>query len=205
MNGSSVKSYLCGGLETVKLDELCVHPENPKEHTEEQVQQIAASIAKYGWTQPIVVDENNVILIGHGRARAAEHLKQETVQVVRRTGLTEAQKRALVAVDNQLAQQTPMDALKLEALYRKLEEDEWPMGDFGFEMTLQDAAEDYGELGVDDVDGSIKQIVILFGEEYDEVIKAYAEIAEAKPGLRDNTEIFMATLEHYEKVAVRPE
>jgi len=65
-------------FEIAKLKE---NPKNPKEHTEKQIKAIAESIKKFGFTQPILVDENNVILAGHGRTEALKKLgiKKETL------------------------------------------------------------------------------------------------------------------------------
>ena len=90
-------------IEYMKPSELIPYQKNAKMHPDDQVEHIANSINLFGWTQPIVVDENNVVVIGHGRLKAAKKLHLDTVPVIRRTDLTEEQVKALRIVDNKVA------------------------------------------------------------------------------------------------------
>jgi ParB-like chromosome segregation protein Spo0J len=76
---------------------------NSRTHTDEQVAQIAASIREFGWTNPVLLDEQDGIIAGHGRVLAARKLGAPTVPCIVLDGLTEAQKRAYVIADNKLA------------------------------------------------------------------------------------------------------
>jgi ParB-like chromosome segregation protein Spo0J len=76
---------------------------NPRTHSKRQVAQIASSIRQWGWTIPILADEDNRILAGHGRADAAELLGIRRVPVIVISGLGEAEKRALALADNKIA------------------------------------------------------------------------------------------------------
>ena len=76
---------------------------NPRTHTPEQVAQIAASIREWGWTNPILVGADNDVLAGHARLLAARQLEMSEVPVIQLGHLSEAQRRALVIADNQLA------------------------------------------------------------------------------------------------------
>jgi ParB-like chromosome segregation protein Spo0J len=76
---------------------------NPRTHSPEQVAQIAASIREWGWTNPILVDGEGGILAGHARVQAARKLRMTEVPVIVLRHLSEAQRRALVIADNQLA------------------------------------------------------------------------------------------------------
>jgi ParB-like nuclease domain len=87
---------------------------NPRTHTDAQVAQIAASICEFGWTTPVLVDDANGIIAGHGRVLAARKLGLERVPVIQLAYMTEAQKRAYVLADNQLALSAGWD----EALLR---------------------------------------------------------------------------------------
>jgi DNA modification methylase len=82
---------------------LIPFPNNARTHSDAQVAQIAASIREFSWTNPILVDEHNGIIAGHGRLLAAEKLGMREVPVIALAGLSEAQKRALVIADNKLA------------------------------------------------------------------------------------------------------
>lgn len=90
-------------VEYVNPNDLKPYAGNAKMHPEDQVEHIANSIKAFGWTQPIVVDENNVVVIGHGRLAAAKQLKLDKVPIIRRDDLTEEQTRALRIVDNKVA------------------------------------------------------------------------------------------------------
>jgi DNA modification methylase len=76
---------------------------NARTHSERQVAEIAASIREFGWTNPILVDGENGIIAGHGRLLAARKLGMQDVPVIELSGLSEAQKRALIIADNKLA------------------------------------------------------------------------------------------------------
>jgi hypothetical protein len=76
---------------------------NARTHSRKQIAQIAESIRRFGWTYPILVDENRTILAGHGRLEAANHLGLQQVPIIAITGLSEAEKRALSLADNKIA------------------------------------------------------------------------------------------------------
>lgn len=86
-----------------KVDELIPYINNARTHNDEQVSQICASINEYGFTNPILIDENNSIIAGHGRLLAAKKLKMKEVPCIVLCGLTEAQKKAYIIADNKLA------------------------------------------------------------------------------------------------------
>ena len=90
-------------IELWPVDRLRPYERNPRTHGEDQVAQLAASMVEFGFTNPILVDETNGILAGHGRLMAARQLGLAEVPVVRLEHLSEAQKRAYIIADNQLA------------------------------------------------------------------------------------------------------
>jgi DNA modification methylase len=90
-------------IELWPLEKLRPYERNPRTHSEAQVDQIAASMVEFGWTNPILIDENAGILAGHGRLLAARKLGLEDVPVIRFEHLSEAQKRAYLIADNALA------------------------------------------------------------------------------------------------------
>lgn len=75
---------------------------NPRSHSPAQVAQLAASIREWGWTIPLLIDENGQLIAGHGRLQAAQQLGIEQVPCMTARGWTDAQKRAYVIADNQL-------------------------------------------------------------------------------------------------------
>lgn len=78
------------------------YPQNTKRHTAKQVAQIAASITRFGWSQPIAVDSAGVVIIGHGRLEAAKSMGLAEVPTVVMEGLTEDEAKALRIADNKL-------------------------------------------------------------------------------------------------------
>lgn len=90
-------------IEYVQVSTLTPYARNSRTHTPQQVKQIAASIREFGFTNPVLIDEANGIIAGHGRVMAAEHLQLDTVPCVRLDYLTDVQKRAYVIADNKLA------------------------------------------------------------------------------------------------------
>lgn len=98
---------------------------NSRTHSDEQVAQIAASIRAFGFTNPVLVDEQNNLIAGHGRLLAARKLNMDQVPAIVVTGLDERKRRALVISDNKIALNAGWD---MEALQVELED---LAGDFG--------------------------------------------------------------------------
>jgi hypothetical protein len=111
----SKKQWPADNVERRKVADLVPYARNARTHSEAQVRQIAASIEEWGWTSPILVDEKNSIIAGHGRLMAADKLGLKDVPVMVATGWTEAQKKAYILADNQLALNAGWD-LDLRAL-----------------------------------------------------------------------------------------
>lgn len=90
-------------FENVPLTSLRPYGRNARHHSRKQVKAIAASVREFGFTNPILVDEGGEIIAGHGRLEAAQHLGLAIVPVIRISGLSEVQKKALRLADNKLA------------------------------------------------------------------------------------------------------
>lgn len=103
-------------IEYVGTSSLTPYARNSRTHSPQQVKQIAASIKEFGFTNPVLIDEENRIIAGHGRVMAAEHLQLVEVPCIRLGYLTETQKRAYVIADNKLALNAAWDdqMLKVE-------------------------------------------------------------------------------------------
>lgn len=114
---------------TVKVKDLIPYARNSRTHSDDQVTQIASSIREFGFTNPVIVDEQNNIIAGHGRILAANKLKIKDVPCVVVTGWTEAQKKAYVIADNKLALNAGWNDEML-----KLEFDE--LNELGFNLEL---------------------------------------------------------------------
>lgn len=92
-----------------KVDDLIPFPNNPKIHTAEQIDAIAANIARFGFDQPILIDEDDTILKGHGRQLGARKAKCALVPTIVHKGLTFEEKWAIVISDNALPAMTGFD------------------------------------------------------------------------------------------------
>jgi len=90
-------------IEHRSVGELIPYALNSRTHSESQVTQIAASIREFGFTNPLLVDEQGGIIAGHGRLMAAKKLGMAEVPTITLAGLTTAQKKAYVIADNKLA------------------------------------------------------------------------------------------------------
>ena len=127
-------------IEYLPVASLHPYERNAKQHPPEQVEHIANSIREFGFRQPLVVDAENVVVIGHGRLMAAEKLGLDTVPVVRADDLSEAQIKALRLADNK-TNESGWDFTTLEAELDELAE-EFEMSDFGFTSTDVSALDD---------------------------------------------------------------
>jgi hypothetical protein len=112
--------------------ELIPYGKNAKEHPPAQVERIANSIKRFGWQQPIVVDRNKVVIIGHGRLAAAKLLNLDKVPVKFEDDLTDAQVKALRLADNKTNESDWSENLLAEEL-AELDIDGIDMSEFGFE------------------------------------------------------------------------
>lgn len=93
-------------IERLKLNEMIAYVNNAKEHPQEQINQIKASIKEFGFNDPIAVDENNRIIEGHGRYIALQQLGFDEIEVIRLNHLTEIQKKQYIIAHNKLTMNT---------------------------------------------------------------------------------------------------
>src|SRR5215510_12564751 len=132
-------------IELWLLDKLIPYARNPRTHSDAQVAQIAASIAEFGFNNPILVDTKAGIIAGHGRLLAARKLQLQEVPVIVLDHLTEAQKRAYIIADNQLALNAGWDDELLRSELAALEDEDFNVQLIGFdgdELARLLAAED---------------------------------------------------------------
>jgi hypothetical protein len=126
---------LADRIELWPIERLRPYERNPRTHSDAQVDQIAASMVEFGWTNPILVDENAGILAGHGRLLAARKLGLAEVPVIRFEHLSEAQKRAYVLADNQIALQAGWSEELLAEELAWLRDERFDLDLIGFDAT----------------------------------------------------------------------
>src|ERR1700756_3275619 len=85
------------------IERLIPYANNPRLHSAADVERIAASILKWGWTNPVLVDEQGVLIAGHGRVSAAARLGLKSIPVIVARGWSEEEKQAYRLADNELA------------------------------------------------------------------------------------------------------
>ena len=121
----------------IKTDLLVPYNKNTKKHDKTHINNVAESIKQYGFVQPIVIDKDNVVVIGHCRLLAAKQLKMKEVPCVCVEDLTEEQVKALRIVDNKSNEsEWDFDFLPDELA-------ELDLGDFDFDFDIPDMGEDY--------------------------------------------------------------
>jgi DNA modification methylase len=103
-----------------KIGDLSTNPRNARTHSARQVREIARSIERFGFNNPVLVDEDNRIIAGHGRVAAAKSLGRQRVPTLRIDHLSEQEKRAFIIADNRLAEKAGWDreilAIELQGL-----------------------------------------------------------------------------------------
>lgn len=135
-------------IEVWPVDRLRPYARNARTHSPEQIAKIAASIAEFGFTNPILVDSEDGIIAGHGRLAAAQSLGLTEVPVIPLDHLTDAQRRALVIADNKLAELAGWDQDLLAEELAALQDDDFDLSLIGFsDEELADLLPD------DEVDG----------------------------------------------------
>src|SRR5712671_5531786 len=116
-------------VERWPIERLIPYANNPRLHSEADIDKIADAILKWGWTMPPLVDEEGVLIAGHGRVGAAAKLQLKSIPVIVARGWSEEEKRAYRLADNQLAARASWDP---EQLRNELQE----LGFAGFDLDL---------------------------------------------------------------------
>lgn len=122
-------SWPAGSSELRPIATLKLRDGNPNKHSLEQIEQISASMQRFGWTIPLLVDEEGLVIAGHGRLRAARLMGYTQAPVVVARGWSDDEKRAYVIADNQLTRNSEWDRSLLRLEVRELAAN-------GFDLTL---------------------------------------------------------------------
>lgn len=126
-------------IEYISLDNIKTYENNAKLHPAEQIEQIKKSIQEFGFNDPIAIDENNVIIEGHGRYIACKELGINEVPIIRLNELDEEHKRAYMLVHNKLTMNSDFD---IDTLNFELEEISLDMSEFGFDIPILEEDEE---------------------------------------------------------------
>jgi ParB family chromosome partitioning protein len=118
--------------------DLTKYPKNSRLHSKLQVDQIAASMREFGFTNPILIDEDGMIIAGHGRLAAAEKIGLAEVPCITLAGLTNVQKQALVIADNKLALNASWDEDLLAGELGEIASEEFDLSVIGFSAKALD-------------------------------------------------------------------
>ena len=175
-------------IKNIAVKDLIPYEKNTKRHDDVQINNVAESIRQYGFVQPIVIDKNNVVVIGHCRLLAAKKLKMEKVPCVCVDDLTEEQVKALRIVDNKSNESDWLnDILELE-----LPDVDLSAFDFDFGLDKKKGKEEIeGEVPFTEVLGEENNYIVLkFDNTVDwlqleslfdlETVKAYSSRTDGK-------------------------
>ena len=115
------------------VDSLIPYVNNSRTHSDEQVTQVASSIKEFGFTNPVLIDEDGGIIAGHGRTMAAKKLGLDQVPTITLAGLTDSQRKAYVIADNRLALNAGWDIEALSNELKHLDELDFDLDLLGFD------------------------------------------------------------------------
>ena len=166
-------------IEKISIDAIKSYENNAKLHPPEQIEQIKRSILEFGNNDPIAIDENGVIIEGHGRYEALKQLGFDEIEIIRLSHLNEQQKKAYILAHNKLTMNTGFD---FDVLNLELDNIiDFDMTDFGFELAdeapnlcdsfIDDLLEK--ELGQKEIAQDSFQITLIFPLEYKNAAEDY--------------------------------
>lgn len=127
-------------IEMLRVSALTPNPRNARKHPAKQIAQLAANIDRFGFTIPILVDQDNMILAGHGRLDAAKKLGLDQIPVIRHDFLNDAERRAFALADNRLAELSSWDEEILKSELEILFEGGFDISEIGFSTADLDFA-----------------------------------------------------------------
>ena len=122
-------------VEQLKVGDLIPYVNNSRTHSDEQVMQVASSIKEFGFTNPILIDDDGGIIAGHGRLMAAKKLGLDKVPCIRLGHLSEAQRKAYVIADNKLALNSGWDNDLLKIELMQLDSIDFDLNLIGFDLS----------------------------------------------------------------------
>ena len=183
-------------IEIVDIDEIKESNYNSRIHSEAQVEKIANSIAEFGFVNPIIIDDENEIIAGHGRFMAAKHLNLNEVPTIKLTHLTDDKKRAFIIADNKIALSGEWDYDMLKEEFDTILKSEMDIDLLGFNRKFIDSM--FKEKDADAmVVHKLKTLKINFdAEDYDTTLDSMNDIMD-KEGCVDHEEVLVRLLDFY--------
>ena len=183
-------------IEIVDIEEIKESNYNSRIHSDAQVEKIANSIEEFGFVNPIIIDEGNEIIAGHGRYTAARYLKLKEVPTIRLTHLTEDKKRAFIIADNKIALSGEWDYDMLKEEFDTILKSEMNIDLLGFNRNFIDSM--FKEKDPDAmVVHKLKTLKINFdADDYDTTLDSLNSIME-KEGSIDLEGVLVRLLDFY--------
>lgn len=175
----------------INIDKIKPYEKNARTHSTKQLEQIMNSIKAYGFTNPLLIDENNNLIAGHGRLEAVKQLNRVEFKnnplmelpAIIIEGLSEADKKALIIADNQIALNAGWD---YEILSQELNE----LADISYDLDLLafDNIDELLSYDLDDIDESVKELKeVEINQKYELLIKCKNE-SELERAYNENIE-----------------
>lgn len=149
-------------IEYLPVGKLLRYAKNSRTHSDEQVEQLVNSIREFGFTNPVLINEKNELIAGHGRLAAAEILEMDKVPAIRLSNLSEKQKKAYRIADNKLALNAGWDMQLLAEEVKELMDDDFDIDLLGFnDAELDEMLSDEQPQEEDDNSSPVVQIKYL--------------------------------------------
>lgn len=139
-------------VQDVAIDTLRPHPDNPRQHNSKQLRKIARSIDRYGFTNPILIADDGVVIAGHGRLEAAKVSGLVSVPAIRLSGLSPDEHRALMLADNQIALESDWNHDRLAKVLSDLVNVDFEIEDTGFDTADVDLILSHDGAPIDEAD-----------------------------------------------------
>jgi len=183
-------------IEIVDIDDIKESNYNSRIHSEAQIEKIANSIAEFGFVNPIIIDDENEIIAGHGRFMAAKHLNLNEVPTIKLTHLTDDKKRAFIIADNKIALSGEWDYDMLKEEFDTILKSEMDIDLLGFNRKFIDSM--FKEKDPDAmVVHKLKTLKINFdADDYDTTLDSMNDIMD-KEGCVDYEEVLVRLLDFY--------
>lgn len=177
------------------IDDLIPYVNNTRTHSEEQVNQIASSIKEFGFTNPVLIDEQGGLIAGHGRVMGAKKLGLKEVPTITLNNLTEAQKKAYIIADNKIALNAGWDEDLLQLELIALDELGFDYSELGFDFDLDIEQLDDEEFEPNIKTGDrepIRNMTFTISDEQHELIEEVLKLAKEYPlhdpaGINENS------------------